>query len=1051
MLQTVTPFILRVCRSADRLRRFILLLVLAALLPAARAAEAAAKRHYDLAAGDAATTLRQFVEQSGEQVIYLVTKVRGVKTNPVKGEFTAREVLDRMVSNTGLVVVRDEKTGALLVNRAATAEQPASPPAPSRRAAEEAAPKSAPVETKSFLSRVGAALALFLSPAVHAADGAVPMERPAEAIQLSPFTVSTDKDTGYLAADVMSGSRLATNLLKTASDVTVLTRDFLDDIGANNIQDVQLWLTGSDPSANTINATNPTDFGTAAGFRGLPGTTNTRNYWRNDFAPEEYITERLEGSRGPNGILYGDATQSGKVNVMTKRAAFRDFGSVRLRFDGFGEPFGRGIYFDLNRKLTDRWAARVNLQDKKGAQWYDRSQDDHVGAQFTTTYRPWRGGEVRFELAKDLIRRTNLRPDALFDTQSRWDRVTTTNGPITAAPAAATGLSRFGSDTWVYIAGVGVQNWRNFAQTTGTNISALTNLKDGRETFANFPVVPYRKFNINSPLEKIDAHQVNENLTFEQQFDSGLVVELAGNYAGGVRVGDTLFMSNSYIDVNRVLPNGQANPNFLKTYSDTNGWNPIRTGSYTSGVRLAAAYPWKTAMFSQTFSVVAEWRERLDAFKAWQYFRDNGALAPSGLTSATPDNNQRVLLRRYWDNPEADAILPLDDATNKYRWMMSRDQHTTNHLRSVQASTVGSYFRDSLTVVAGIRHDEFHGATRDIQRRDTVTGEPTAAGGIWSDARVNTPQIAATYFPIRQVGVYAFKSNGFLPSTINTPKLDGSPAYNLAVSRSWGGGLRFNLADRRLVGSIGFYDSAERDRNTQITLGTLNGIWTAVGNAGGPNNQIIQTGGLAQYTDVSTVRAWGWEGELTANLARGLRLTINASLPHTKQTDGLRDTRAYYTTNLPVWSRYRTVAAVNNAMQTLENLLAGSVDGRPQNGLYRYRINAFANYTFQQGMLKNFRVGGGANIFGEQIIGNTQASPFEFVYADAYYLVTATLGYSLKVREHPVDLHLSFGNVLNYQEPIYRQGLTVVNNVAYRSAYYWPVPRSVQFTTTVRF
>ncbi|HEY1109687.1 MAG TPA: hypothetical protein VGE76_13660 [Opitutaceae bacterium] len=1003
---------------------------------------------FSVPAGLARDTLRQFSAQCGpgERLLYAVEAVEGVATRAVQGAYMPRAALEAMLAGSGLAVVLDEQTGALLVKRTVPPVVAAEGP---RIAAEPPSASSRSMKRKNLLASLGAWLAL----APAALPGAERAAASAEdkAITLSPFTVATEKDTGYLAADVMSGSRLATNLLKTATDVTVLTRDFLDDIGADNIQDVQMWLTGSDPAANTINATNPTDFGTAAGFRGLPGTTNTRNYFRNDFAPEEYVTERLEGSRGPNGILYGDATQSGKVNITTKRAAFRNFGSLRLRLDSFGDPFGRGAYLDINRKLLENWAVRVNLQAKKGDQWYDRSIDNRRGFQVATTYRPWRGAEARYEINKDTIRRTNLRPDSLFDTQSRWDRATTVSAPLTANPAAATGLARFGNDTWVYIDGIGVQNWRNFAQTTGTNLSPLTEHDSVRAAIPNFPVIPYRKFNINSPLEVIEAHQANHNLTVEQIFDSGLVIELAGNYAGAVRTGDTLFMSNSYIDVNRVLPSGQTNPNFGKTYSDTAGWNPVRTGSYTTGARAAAAYPWKTPRFSQTFSVVAEWRGRLDAFKAWQYFRDNGALAPAGLTSAGLDNNQRVLLRRYWDDPEAGAILPVDDATNRYRWVMSRDQHTTNYLRSIQLNTVGSYFKDSLTVIAGLRHDQFHGATRDIQRRDPATGSPTQAGGIWSDARVNTPQFAVTYFPIKEVGVYAYKSDGFLPTTINTPKLDGSAAYNLAVSRSRGGGLRFNLLDRRLVGTIGYYNSFERDRNTQITLGTINGIWTAIGNAGGPNNQIIQTGGLAQYTDVSTIRAWGWEGEITANLSRGLRLTFNASFPKTKQTDGLRDTRAYYAANLPTWSQYRTTAAVNNAIQTLENLLAGSVDDRPQNGLYKYRFNAFANYTIQGGPLRNLRLGAGANIFGRQLIGNTQASPFDYVHADAYYLVTGTIGYSLKIRSHPVDFNLRASNLLNYAEPIYRQGLAVVNGVAYRSAYYWPVPRSVQLTTTVRF
>src|SRR5688500_750675 len=127
MLPLLNPFLLRVSRSVDPLRRLLILIVVAALLPAMRGAITGAKRHYEVAGGDAATTLRHFVEQSGEQVIYLVPKVRGVKTNPVKGQFTAREVLERMVANTGLVVVQDEKTGALMINRAGRPEQPAPP------------------------------------------------------------------------------------------------------------------------------------------------------------------------------------------------------------------------------------------------------------------------------------------------------------------------------------------------------------------------------------------------------------------------------------------------------------------------------------------------------------------------------------------------------------------------------------------------------------------------------------------------------------------------------------------------------------------------------------------------------------------------------------------------------------------------------------------------------------------------------------------------------------------------------------------------------------
>ena len=124
MLPTTAPFILRVCRSVDALRRLVMLLVLAALAAALRAAPAPVKRSYSIPAGDAGVTLREFVEQSGEQLVYVVTTVRQVKTNAVKGEFTGREVLERMLLNTALTVVEDKKTGALMVRRESTPSGP---------------------------------------------------------------------------------------------------------------------------------------------------------------------------------------------------------------------------------------------------------------------------------------------------------------------------------------------------------------------------------------------------------------------------------------------------------------------------------------------------------------------------------------------------------------------------------------------------------------------------------------------------------------------------------------------------------------------------------------------------------------------------------------------------------------------------------------------------------------------------------------------------------------------------------------------------------------
>lgn len=75
-------------------------------------------KKFDLRAGDAVATLQAFSKQSGEEIIYPVEQVRGIRTNVVSGELSARSALDRMLDGTGLMAVQDEKTGAFAVRQA---------------------------------------------------------------------------------------------------------------------------------------------------------------------------------------------------------------------------------------------------------------------------------------------------------------------------------------------------------------------------------------------------------------------------------------------------------------------------------------------------------------------------------------------------------------------------------------------------------------------------------------------------------------------------------------------------------------------------------------------------------------------------------------------------------------------------------------------------------------------------------------------------------------------------------------------------------------------
>ncbi len=72
--------------------------------------------------GDAVSTLKEFAQQSGAELLYSADVVEGVKTHAVKGEFTPKDALELMVADTPLVVSQGRNSGGLAIRRATEAE-----------------------------------------------------------------------------------------------------------------------------------------------------------------------------------------------------------------------------------------------------------------------------------------------------------------------------------------------------------------------------------------------------------------------------------------------------------------------------------------------------------------------------------------------------------------------------------------------------------------------------------------------------------------------------------------------------------------------------------------------------------------------------------------------------------------------------------------------------------------------------------------------------------------------------------------------------------------
>ena len=96
-------------------------------------------------------------------------------------------------------------------------------------------------------ARVVASLALGV--ATSAVGQTVPttsISRPGEVVELSPFTVNAERDTGYRATNTLSGTRINTSLRDIAASIQAITPEFLEDAGLTNDTELLQYTTSTE-------------------------------------------------------------------------------------------------------------------------------------------------------------------------------------------------------------------------------------------------------------------------------------------------------------------------------------------------------------------------------------------------------------------------------------------------------------------------------------------------------------------------------------------------------------------------------------------------------------------------------------------------------------------------------------------------------------------------------------------------------------------------------------------------------------------------------------
>ncbi|BET66275.1 hypothetical protein ASA1KI_11930 [Opitutales bacterium ASA1] len=168
-------------------------------------------------------------------------------------------------------------------------------------------------------------------------------------VELSPFEVLTDQDTGYAATSSLAGSRLNTPLRDVASAVQVVTSEFLKDTGSTKLQDFLVFTTSTEVSGISGNfyGGNADDNGyrnrmlanpqSGTRVRGLNTADLTRNFFVTSIPMDAYNTSRVDIQRGPNSILFGLGSPAGIINNTLKDPSLdKRTGEAQVRVGSYG-------------------------------------------------------------------------------------------------------------------------------------------------------------------------------------------------------------------------------------------------------------------------------------------------------------------------------------------------------------------------------------------------------------------------------------------------------------------------------------------------------------------------------------------------------------------------------------------------------------------------------------------------------------------------------------------------------------------------------------------
>ncbi len=535
-----------------------------------------------------------------------------------------------------------------------------------------------------------------------------------DVVELSPFTVSAD--TGWSANQTLSANRIKQEIKEVPIAIDAITSDFTQDLGLGTVDEVFKFVAGAYAPPDIENDGQQD----VIAFRGLAQRGNaSRNYFRWYAPSDNYNVERIDFGKGSNSLVFGEIEPGGQASVFTKRARMRDFGKITA---GLNSEGGYRLELDVNRKVTDQLALRVNAVKRENRTYQDASQFGLEGVHGALTWQPFKTTQVRLEFERGdfdnvrgfggvQVREISARTRAFsngvtYTSDGDWVRSRTAANGVPTSYVTASGKT-------ILATGTGNDFSRGPAGGSPslveggffdvTMLNPATGAVIGTRRVEGFP----KEYNIRGAFDRQGRPFKTYTLTVEQRLGP-VDFEVAYNHQSQhANRTDNFFNSTISLDFEG-RPYIDSTLDIKRFASDTDAFRAIATYKFD-----------QLSWTEQTLVVSGEYTEEQFENIRWQYY--NIRPVEKGLQSSIDITHDRARLRIYLDDPQFysralfDRMRPgavpdtADVAIRPLRLIGSgggsMDGTQWRQAAAFSASLSGKYLRNRLNSLIGFRRD----------------------------------------------------------------------------------------------------------------------------------------------------------------------------------------------------------------------------------------------------------------------------------------------------------------------------------------------------------